>query len=358
MKKILISTGGSGGHVFPAIAFFQHLKNDFEIKFVTDIRGSKFLEKNDINYKIINVVNIFFKIYLLPINIFKFSFSIFQSLIFIKKNNFNYIVSTGGYMSFPICIAAKILNIKIILFEPNMIIGRANKFIIKFAENILCYSEQVNGISKQNQKKIIVIPPLLRKEVYEVKNQNQNQLSSPIKIIIIGGSQGASFFDSNINQIVLNLSKNFNLEISQQVSDESKVLILKKFYNDNKIKNNVYKFDKKLLQNLKYYDLAISRSGSSVINELCQIGIPFIAVPFPNATDNHQYLNAKYYEDLGACWICQQSEFNNDKITNLLNTIFQNQTEYFKKKQILDKISYQNTWNNINQKLTKIFNEN
>ncbi len=85
MKKILISTGGSGGHVFPAIAFFQHLKNDFEIKFVTDIRGSKFLEKNDINYKIINVVNIFFKIYLLPINIFKFSFSIFQSLIFIKK---------------------------------------------------------------------------------------------------------------------------------------------------------------------------------------------------------------------------------------------------------------------------------
>ena len=78
---------------------------------------------------------------------------------------------------------------------------------------------------------------------------------------------------------------------------------------------------------------------------------------FPYATDNHQYLNAKYYEDLGACWICQQSEFNNDKMTNLLNTIFQNQKEYFKK-QILDKISYQNTWNNINQKLTKIFNEN
>ena len=358
MKKILISTGGSGGHVFPAIAFFEHFINEFDIQFVTDVRGSRFLNKDDINYEIIDVVNIFSKIYLFPINLIKFIFSIFQSFIFIKKNNFDILISTGGYMSFPICLAAKILNVKIFLLEPNMILGRANKLMLKFSKYILCYSDDINGISEQNLKKKIIIPPLLRKQTYKIKNENQSQISNPIKIIVMGGSQGASFFDNNINHLILNVSKKFHIEISQQVYDDNSIANLKKFYNNNKIKNNIFKFDRNLLQNLKYFDLAITRSGASAINELCQINVPFIAIPFPYAIDNHQALNAKYYENLDACWVCKQSDFNLEKMTNLLKTIFENQTEYFKKKQNLNKISYQNTWNNINQKLIKLFNEN
>tara|TARA_B100001029_G_C15052195_1_gene451607 strand:- start:793 stop:1869 length:1077 start_codon:yes stop_codon:yes gene_type:complete len=358
VKKILISTGGSGGHVFPAIAFFEHLTHKFDIQLVTDIRGSRFLDKNKTNYKIIDVTNIFSKIYLLPINLIKFIFSILKAYVFMKKNKFDILISTGGHMSFPLCIAAKTLNIEIILLEPNMILGRANKFMLKFSKNILCYSNKIKGISEKYLKKIIVIPPVLRKEIYALKNKNQTQISNPIRIIIMGGSQGATFFDTNINKLILNLSKNFKIEVAQQVYNDNAISILSKFYNENKIKNNVFKFDNNLIQNLKYFDLAITRSGASAINELCQINIPFLAIPFPYATDNHQSLNAKYYNDLDACWMCEQSEYDLEKMTNFLRAILQDPSEYFKKKENLNKISYQNTWNNINQKLTELINEN
>ena len=124
MKKILIVTGGSGGHVMPALSMFDHLKNDFETILVTDDRGSKFINKNKYKFDLIGVPNLFSKLYFLPVNIFKFITSIFKSYFFLKKKNVNFLISTGGYMSIPFCITAKLLNIKIFLLEPNNVLGR------------------------------------------------------------------------------------------------------------------------------------------------------------------------------------------------------------------------------------------
>ena len=74
MKKILLVTGGTGGHVVPSIAFLEHLKNNFSVKIVTDARGSKYINKNDYNYQLIDVPNLFSKFYLFPLNIPAFQF--------------------------------------------------------------------------------------------------------------------------------------------------------------------------------------------------------------------------------------------------------------------------------------------
>ncbi len=116
MKKILIVTGGSGGHVMPAISMFDHLKNNFETIIVTDNRGSKFINKNKYQFNLIDVPNLFSKLYLFPINLIKFIISIFKSYFFLKKQNINFLISTGGYMSIPFCIASKFLKVKIFLF--------------------------------------------------------------------------------------------------------------------------------------------------------------------------------------------------------------------------------------------------
>ena len=128
-KKIFISTGGSGGHVLPAITIYDHLKSSYEILISSDLRGLKYIDKE--NYKPITIntpkLN---NLFLLPFALFKALFLTFKCLILLKKEKISILVSTGGYMSLPLCLAAKVRNIKIFLLEPNMIIGRANRFFL------------------------------------------------------------------------------------------------------------------------------------------------------------------------------------------------------------------------------------
>ena len=134
-KKILISTGGSGGHVIPAKTIYDHLKNNFEVIISTDLRGLNYLDVE--KHKIFEIdtpkLN---KSILLPYRILKVFFLTLKSLLLFKKQKIEILISTGGYMSLPLCFAAKILSIKIFLLEPNMVIGRANKFFLNFCEKL------------------------------------------------------------------------------------------------------------------------------------------------------------------------------------------------------------------------------
>ena len=143
-KKILISTGGSGGHVIPAKILMDHLNNNFEVIISTDQRGEKYL-KNVLNKKIkINTPKLN-NLYLLPLNLIKILFLTFTSFFILKKNQIDILISTGGYMSLPLCLAAKSLSIKIFLLEPNMVLGRANNFFLKFSEKIFCYTDSIKN---------------------------------------------------------------------------------------------------------------------------------------------------------------------------------------------------------------------
>ena len=150
MKKILITTGGTGGHVMPALNIFDHLNKKFDVKIVTDIRGKKFINKNKYSFDTIKINQISKNIFKLPFSLVLMFISIIKGYLYLKKNKIKLVISTGGYMSLPFCLSAKFLNISIILFEPNMVLGRSNKYFLKFADKIICYS-----------KKIMNFPPLL-----------------------------------------------------------------------------------------------------------------------------------------------------------------------------------------------------
>ncbi len=135
-ENILISTGGSGGHVVPAQTLYEHLKDEFNVFLTSDLRGSKFFENNK-NFKIINVLPLNKNIFLLPWRIAIFFFSILKSFTYLKSKKIKTIISTGGYMSLPICISAKILNLKVILFEPNLVLGRSNLFFLNYCRPMI-----------------------------------------------------------------------------------------------------------------------------------------------------------------------------------------------------------------------------
>ena len=106
------------------------------------------------------------------------------------------------------------------------------------------------------------------------------------------------------------------------------------------------------------FDIAITRAGASSLAELAHLNIPFISIPFPHATDNHQFLNAKRYYDRNCCWILEEKNFNSGDIYKIINQIMVNKNEYFEKKKNLSKLNENETWENFNRKIIKFLNEN
>ena len=357
MKKILIVTGGSGGHVIPSLSIYDALKENFLVHIATDLRGSRYINKDNYNYSLIDVPNLFSNLLLLPYNTIKFCISIIKSYKYLKLNNFNTIISTGGYMSLPLCIASNLLSIKVFICEPNSVIGRTNKLTLGFSKKIICYNKNLRGISEKFRNKIYPVKPLLRKEIYKYKRNETIKLNEQKKILIVGGSQGAKFFDEFISKMIIKLSKTYNISVLQQVIDQKSKENIEDLYKKNKIKHELFDFDDKLLTKAINYDLAITRSGASAISELSYLNIPFVAIPYPYAKDNHQYYNAEFYEKNKCCWLIMQRDINESNFISLLSKIFEDKNEYFSKKKNLIQLTKCNTWEYNKSKLTKLINE-
>ncbi|MDB3997479.1 UDP-N-acetylglucosamine--N-acetylmuramyl-(pentapeptide) pyrophosphoryl-undecaprenol N-acetylglucosamine transferase [Candidatus Pelagibacter sp.] len=353
-SKILISTGGSGGHVIPAITIHDHLKENYEILISSDVRGLKYLDDKFYKTLIIDTpkLNNFI---LLPLSILKVIFLTLRSLILLKKEEIQILISTGGYMSLPLCIAARILNIKIYLLEPNMVIGRANKFFLKFCKKIICYAENIIGFPKEYKYKLKIINPLIRKKYYNKKlKENDNE---KFTLIIIGGSQGAQIFDKILHQSIINVSKTKSLKVIHQTNQKN-IGVLKNLYLENNIDSSVFSFDQNLNLLIDQADLCITRAGASSLAEISLSRKPFIAIPLPSSKDNHQLENANYYKNKGCCWVINQINFDKIKFEDFLLKILNNKNEILLKKTNLEKLNYQNTWNDVNQNLLNIINEN
>ena len=353
-SKILISTGGSGGHVLPAITIYDHLKSNYETLISTDLRGLKYLDNKNYKHIIVNTPKLN-NLLLFPFSFLKVFILTLKSLIILKRENISILISTGGYMSLPLCLAAKILSIKIYLIEPNMVLGRANKFFLYFAKKLICYSKELINLPKKFEHKQTIVMPLIRKKYYDTDNYHNE--GNFFTITIIGGSQGAKIFDTLINELLVKISKICSLKVVHQTSKKN-TDFLEKFYKVNKIENKVFTFDENLNILLKQSDLCITRAGASSLAELSLLKIPFIAIPLPTSKDNHQYENAKYYKDKDCCWVIDQQNFDKQRFEELLIKLSFKKDEYLTKKINLEKLNYQNTWNNVNQKLLEIFNEN
>ncbi len=358
MKKVLITTGGSGGHVIPSLSMYDALKDNFVVHIVTDKRGSKFIKKKNYNFTLIDVPNLFSNLFLLPYNIVNFCLSILKSYKYLKSNDFDFLISTGGYMSLPLFIASNLLNIKIFIFEPNSVIGRVNKLSLNFSKKIICYNKNLRGIPKKFLDKVYLIEPLLRKEIYYNQKNTKMKLGKKKKILVLGGSQGAKFFDEFVSKIIVKFSKLEQISVLQQVADQKSKQKLEYLYQKHRIEYELFDFDDKLLTKIVDYDLAISRSGASAISELSYLNIPFVAIPFPYAKDNHQYYNAEYYEKNNCCWLVMQKDINENNFTNLLIKIFRDQNEYTSKKENLIQFTKEYSWEKNRTNLIKLINEN
>jgi UDP-N-acetylglucosamine--N-acetylmuramyl-(pentapeptide) pyrophosphoryl-undecaprenol N-acetylglucosamine transferase len=342
-KNILIATGGTGGHIFPAIGLANNLlKKNFNIKLTTDARGLKFL-KDHKNFKLIKISSspliktTFIK---LLISIIVIIFSILQSFLFLLLNRPSIIFGMGGYSSFPICIAASILRIKFVIYENNLIIGKANKYLLPFTKKVFVSYKELEGIPKKYNYKIVEVGNILREEILKLKLNDQKKILDSVKILVLGGSQGAKVFAEKLPYIFEQLNNNeIPIRVYQQCQKKQNDQ-LSEFYKKAKIDYEIFNFTNRITNYYSKVNLVITRSGASVLGELINFNIPFITIPLPTSADNHQYKNAEFYSKKGYGYLIEEKDIKN-KLYNLVKLFFNNKSLkdniVFKQKQRSDK---------------------
>ncbi len=356
-KDIVIATGGTGGHIFPAVGLVDYLnKNGFNTIITTDKRGLKFIDgkyvKNTIliNSSSLNKKNIL-------ISLCKIIIAVFKSLFFLSKKKPKFIFGMGGYGSFPICLAGAILRIPFVIYENNLLIGKTNRYLIPFAKKIFVSYKEIQGINIKYKSKVIIVGNILRENILNYSKINKDEILSKLNILVLGGSQAAKVFAEKLPDVFIKCKKNnINLKIYQQCLSEQEI-DLKKKYSNNNISYELFNFTFDII---KYYNLAnlvITRAGSSALAELLNCKIPIISIPLASSSENHQFINAQYFKEKGFGVMLEEKDINNG-LFNLLQSIHSDKSMIKSIESNQKKYSDKNVFAIIRKEITKLFYEN
>lgn len=309
MKKVILTTGGTGGHIYPALSVADELaERDVDVLFI----GTATRMEKDIvpaaGYKFIGL-----DIY--PpknfINIFKLIMGTFQGLKIVWKEKPDAIIGFGNYISAPILLAGIILRKKIYLQEQNANIGGTNKFFYRFARKLfLAFENSYDEIPSKYSGKLEVVGNPLRKNIMSISRDIEREklkLEKEEKLILItGGSLGAK----DINDAVINLWDKFyenkKLRIYWATGEKNYEEVVKKI---DKIKPNdiVKPYFNNMLNIMAASDLIICRAGALTISEIIELEKPSILIPY-NSIKVGQFQNAKILEEIEATYVYKNSE--------------------------------------------------
>lgn len=351
--KVIVVAGGTGGHIYPAVAIIrkiQEMEKDSEILYIgTNDRmekdiipkmGIKFvgLEMSGLNRK-----NIFANIAVYK----KFRVAVKRALEEIDKFKPDVVVGAGGYITAPVLYAAHKRKIPTLIHEQNSIPGISNKFIGSFADRI-CVSLP-HSMSLFPKEKVVYTGNPRSEEIIKVDVLKKDKIgfSKDKKlVVIVMGSLGSTTMTQKIKDLI----PAFNNKNYQVL-----VITGKAYYDDYKemsVTDNVkiVPFLDNLINLLKDSDLIVSRAGASTIAEITAIGLPAILVPSPYVTNNHQYKNAKELSDKGACIIVSEEDFSKETIIKEIDRIFDN-------KEMYDKMSKDSRSLGIDDSATRIYEE-
>jgi UDP-N-acetylglucosamine--N-acetylmuramyl-(pentapeptide) pyrophosphoryl-undecaprenol N-acetylglucosamine transferase len=326
IKTIILATGGTGGHIFPALALSEELeKNNYKYIIITDERYKKFVKnynsKNTFFLPVCNIHKNFFKKIL---SVLKLSISILQALIILRRNKPDLVIGFGGYASFPTLFAAKCLKLPIMIHEQNSIVGKTNKFFMAAVTKLATSFNVTAGVKEQYKQKIIYTGNPVRKEIMQISDIEYPSFEKIgyLNILIIGGSQGASIFSEVIPAALekFSPSERNKIKVMQQCRNED-IENVKILYKKINIEAEVVTFFNDVASKLAQANLVISRSGASSIAELCVAKRPAIVVPYPYSAHQHQLHNASVYASSGAGWTMPQDVFTEKTLYELLEKI-------------------------------------
>lgn len=300
MKKVVITTGGTGGHIYPALAVAEELKSrNFDVLFVGSNRR---MEKDLVPKSGHRFIGLDIEPPKLK-KIFKYLRSIYSAYKLIKAEKPNIIIGFGNYISIPCLVAGKILGIKIYLQEQNVNIGFANKLFFRSAVNtFLAFDRTYDDIAIKYQHKFEVTGNPLRKEIYEIGYQDEREklnVSENERILLItGGSLGAKEINDEIIKNWEKITSDDNLRIIWATGKENYKEVISRIKTKRE-KDMIEPYFDNLIHLMGASDLLICRAGALTISELIQLDRPSVIIPYSSIKVG-QFENAKTLSEINA----------------------------------------------------------
>jgi UDP-N-acetylglucosamine--N-acetylmuramyl-(pentapeptide) pyrophosphoryl-undecaprenol N-acetylglucosamine transferase len=306
-KAILLSAGGTGGHLFPAIALAEELSSlgYKNIHLFTDLRCQKYLtDEMPVQVQIVDLyINQGGLVNTIKA-IGRWFRSVFCAYRLVKKIQPAVVIGFGGYPTFPTLLASRIRGVPMIVHEQNSCFGRTNSFFSGYAKIVALSYKNTRRIAEEIlEDKIVITGDLIRGSIKNMP-EKQDFTSSPFVLLVFGGSQGAKMFSSLVPGAIKILKEQHpevDIEVIQQVRTED-LAEVQKIYDDLGVKSRLAEFFHDMGDIYQKAHLAVTRAGAMTIAELTQVGLPALYIPLLSSADNHQYYNARAIEEAKASW--------------------------------------------------------
>jgi len=334
-KLILLSAGGTGGHMFPADALAQDLiSRGYRVALATDVRGKRFTPfAGGVPVYVLNSGTIGPGIVRKIRSAIALGLGIFQARKLLSDIKPAVVVGFGGYPSVPAVYAAQMMKIPTIIHEQNAVLGRANVFLAPKSDRIAVAWSHVEGLDSGDESRAIVTGNPVRPDISGLYNKPFPTIEQDgmLRIFITGGSQGASVFSEVLPTALAKLPAHHRarLDIVQQCREED-IPRVTAIYEDANIKADLRPFFKDMALQFERCHLVIARSGAGTVSEVTTAGRPAIFVPYPHHADQQQKRNADAVADAGGAWVMTQNGFTAEALLARLETFLQNPETLFR----------------------------
>ncbi|MCD8525616.1 MAG: undecaprenyldiphospho-muramoylpentapeptide beta-N-acetylglucosaminyltransferase [Alphaproteobacteria bacterium] len=335
LPLILLSAGGTGGHMTPAQALARDLgRRGFRVELATDARGRKYAHMfGDIAVHVLPSgtagAGLMGKIK----GVFSLVLGIMKAFALVRRLKPAVVVGFGGYPSVPAVFAAQRLGMPTLIHEQNAIIGKANHFLAGRAARIAISMPSITGLDEIDRARIVETGNPVRPEISELFMEPYPvpQAEGKLRILIMGGSLGARVFSDVLPEAFAALPADYRarLDLVQQCRAEF-IDTVRAQYEKAGIKAELHEFVQDVAGELKKAHLVIARSGASTVAEITAAGRPAIFVPYPYHKDQQQKMNADAVADAGGAWVMTESGFTPETLRARVETFLQNPKVLFK----------------------------
>ncbi|MBA3696372.1 MAG: undecaprenyldiphospho-muramoylpentapeptide beta-N-acetylglucosaminyltransferase [Methylotenera sp.] len=319
-KTLMVMAGGTGGHVYPAMAVADHLKAlGWNIVWLCTEGGmeNRLIASKDYQKAIITMRGVRGKgllgWLLLPV---KLSIALKQAYKAIKQSQPSLILGMGGFAAFPGGLMAWLLRKPLVIHEQNSVAGLTNKTLACFAKQVLAAFPAAFG-SKATLVGNPVRVDITRIEAPEIR---LNKHAGALRLLVVGGSLGAQALNDVLPKALAGIAPECRPLVVHQAG-EKHIATLQSNYQEVGVQANAKAFIEDMAAMYSWADIVVCRAGALTIAELSAAGVASVLVPFPHAVDDHQTSNAHYLSDAGAAILVPQPEFTVSKVVTLLKEL-------------------------------------
>lgn len=320
-RTVMLSAGGTGGHLFPALALAQELKRrGWEVDLITDMRGDRYgtgFPARDV-YKVPAATLASRSPVALARLAFVLARGIWSARGVLRRVRPAAIAGFGGYPTFPPIIAAKLCGVPALVHEQNAVMGRANRVLQRFATVIALSFEKTRYVPEAAAAKSRFTGIPVRDKVIAAASAPYRTpgKTGKFQLVIFGGSQGARYFSETLPPALALLPDALKkrLNVVQQCREED-IERVDGAYRKSGITAELATFFADLPERLAAAHLVVARAGASTVAELAVLGRPAILVPFSHALDNDQLENATRLQQAGGAWCLPERELSAEKLS-------------------------------------------